>query len=130
MSVGSSQRAAAESPQRPPTGSSRAAPAASLVEMTPFFKAIGNATRASIIEQLLTGERCVCEITAYLGMSQPLVSHHLAILRDTGFVRARGSGARTYYSVDWDRLERQVEQFGQAVLELRERDAGPSCACD
>jgi hypothetical protein len=32
----------------------------SLVEMTPFFKAFCNATRSGIVEQLLTGERCVC----------------------------------------------------------------------
>jgi ArsR family transcriptional regulator, arsenate/arsenite/antimonite-responsive transcriptional repressor len=109
--------------------STQRAPAVSLVEMTPFFKAFCNATRASIIEQLLAGERCVCEITAHLGLSQPLISHHLAILRDTGFVRARGSGARTYYSIDWEQFERQIEQFSEAARQLHERDAGSSCAC-
>jgi ArsR family transcriptional regulator, arsenate/arsenite/antimonite-responsive transcriptional repressor len=111
------------------TDPDRGPEATSLVGMTSFFKAFCNATRASIIEQLLAGERCVCEITAHLGMSQPLISHHLAILRDTGFVRARGSGARTYYSIDWERFERQIEEFRHAVRELHERDAGPSCAC-
>jgi ArsR family transcriptional regulator len=110
------------------TEPARSAPAP-LTDMTPFFKAFCNATRASIIEQLLAGERCVCEITAHLGLSQPLISHHLAILRDTGFVRARGSGARTYYSVDWEQFEKQVAQFEEIVRELHRRDAGPSCAC-
>jgi ArsR family transcriptional regulator len=106
----------------------RTAPA-SLVDMTPFFKAFCNTTRAGIVEQLLVGERCVCEITAHLGMSQPLVSHHLAILRDTGFVRARGSGARTYYSIDWEQFERRMTRFEEIVRDLHRQDAGPSCAC-
>jgi DNA-binding transcriptional ArsR family regulator len=102
---------------------------ASLVDMTPFFKAFCNAARAGIVEQLLAGERCVCEITAHLGMSQPLVSHHLAILRDAGFVRARGSGARTYYSIDWEQFERRMARFEETARDLHRQDAGPSCAC-
>ena len=129
MSAGSSRRSPAESTRRLPPESTQRPPAASLVDMTPFFKAFCNPTRAQIIEFLLGGERCVCEMTGPTGMSQPLVSHHLAILRDTGFVRARGSGARTYYSIDWERFERQVERFGQTARELHQRDAGPSCAC-
>jgi ArsR family transcriptional regulator, arsenate/arsenite/antimonite-responsive transcriptional repressor len=109
-------------------GPVRAAPE-SLAEMTSFFKAFCNGTRAGIVEQLLTGERCVCEITAHLGMSQPLVSHHLAILRETGFVRSRGSGARTYYSIDWEQFERRMSHFQETVRELHAQDAGPSCAC-
>jgi ACR3 family arsenite transporter len=106
----------------------RTAPA-SLADLTPFFKAFCNATRAGIVEQLLAGERCVCEITGHLGMSQPLVSHHLAILRDAGFVRARGSGARTYYSIDWEQFERRMTRFEQTARDLHRQDAGPSCAC-
>ena len=62
----------------------------------PFFKAFCNGTRAGIVEQLLGGERCVCELTTDVDASQPLVSHHLAVLRDTGFVRMREEGPRTY----------------------------------
>jgi ArsR family transcriptional regulator, arsenate/arsenite/antimonite-responsive transcriptional repressor len=101
----------------------------SLVEMAPFFKAFCNTTRAAIVEQLLAGERCVCEITVHLGTSQPLVSHHLAILRDAGFVRSRGSGARTYYSIDWEQFEKRVSRFEEIVRDLHRRDAGPSCTC-
>ena len=104
-------------------------PPASLVELTAFFKAFCNATRASIIEFLMTGEKCVCEITARLGMSQPLISHHLAILRDTGFVGTRGEGARTYYSIDWERFGQRTAAFSDLVARLHAEDAGPTCAC-
>ena len=101
----------------------------SLAEFVPQLKALGHPTRAAIVEQLLGGERCVCEITAQLGMSQPLVSHHLALLRDTGFVCARGEGARTYYSLDWQRFSEGLLSFIATVEELHGHDRGSSSAC-
>jgi DNA-binding transcriptional ArsR family regulator len=101
----------------------------SLADLAPFFKAFCNGTRASIIEHLMTGEKCVCEITAHLGMSQPLISHHLAILRESGFVAQRGEGARTYYSIDWGRFGERLAAFGLLVDRLREQDVGPTCVC-
>ena len=101
----------------------------SLAEFVPQLKALGHPTRAAIVEQLLGGERCVCEITAQLGMSQPLVSHHLALLRDTGFVCARGEGARTYYSLDWQRFSEGLLSFIATVEELHCHDRGSSSVC-
>ena len=94
----------------------------------PFFKAFCNSTRAGIVEQLLGGERCVCELTADVEASQPLVSHHLAVLRGTGFVRMREEGTRTYYSIDWERFDGALDEFRRFVA--RERgSADASCVC-
>ena len=103
--------------------------AAGLAELAPFFTAFGTVTRAAIIEFLMAGEKCVCEISGHLAMSQPLISHHLAVLRAAGFVRSRGEGARTYYSVDWRQFDETMRAFTDAVAGLREQDSGPSCAC-
>ena len=103
--------------------------AASIAHFTTFFKAFCNSTRASIVEQLMSGEKCVCEIVAHVGGSQPLISHHLAVLRDAGFVTMRGQGARTYYAIDWDRFDERLQSLVRAAAKLRERDAGPSCVC-
>lgn len=100
--------------------------AGSITEFIPFFKALCNSTRAQIIEFLLGGERCVCEMTGPLDASQPLVSHHLALLRDAGLVRMRSEGARTYYSIDWDRFDGDLEGF-LAYLK-RQRYAPPAPA--
>ena len=102
---------------------------ATLAGLTPFFKAFCNGTRAAIIAFLMTGEKCVCEITGELGLSQPLTSHHLSILRQAGFVLSRGDGARTYYSIDWDAFESRAAAFAAVVADLRAQDAGTSCAC-
>jgi len=116
------------------SGDSRAvgAPSAecgSLADFTPFFKAFCSDTRAAIIEHLMTGEKCVCEITAHLSLSQPLISHHLSILREAGFVRQRGAGARTYYAVDWERFDERLQSFVRTASQLRDGDSGPSRSC-
>ena len=95
------------------------AEAGSIVEFVPFFKAFCNPTRAQIIEFLLGGERCVCEMTGPLDQSQPLVSHHLALLREAGLVRMRDEGARTYYSIDWERFDGDLKGFLKYVERLR-----------
>ena len=95
------------------------AEAGSIVDYVPLFKALCNPTRAQIIEFLLGGERCVCEMTGPLDQSQPLVSHHLAFLRDAGLVRMRDEGARTYYSIDWDRFDTDLKGFLGYVERLR-----------
>jgi DNA-binding transcriptional ArsR family regulator len=95
------------------------AEAGSIVDFVPLFKAFCNPTRAQIVEFLLGGERCVCEMTGPLDVSQPLVSHHLAFLRDAGLVRMRDEGARTYYSIDWDRFDGELKGFLGCVERLR-----------
>ena len=97
-----------------------------MLDYVPFFKAFCNSTRAQIIEFLLGGERCVCEMTGPLDVSQPLVSHHLALLRDAGLVRMRSEGARTYYSIDWERFDGDLAGFLDYVHRLR--DAPPALA--
>jgi DNA-binding transcriptional ArsR family regulator len=88
-------------------------------KFVPFFKAFCNATRAQIIEFLLAGERCVCEMTGPLDVSQPLVSHHLAMLRDAELVLARDEGARTYYSINWERFDGDLAGFLAYVEKAR-----------
>jgi ArsR family transcriptional regulator len=49
-------------------------------------------------------ELSVNEITEKIGVSQPTVSHHLAILRDAGLVDLRYEGKQTYYSLNQERM--------------------------
>jgi ArsR family transcriptional regulator len=105
----------------------------SIVDFVPFFKAFCNPLRAQIIEFLLGGERCVCEMTGPLDQSQPLVSHHLALLRSAGLVRMRNEGTRTYYSIDWERFDGDLQGFLAYVERLRSAPpdlerAGSACA--
>jgi ArsR family transcriptional regulator len=63
------------------------------------FSALADPVRLKILECLRNGERCVCEIIPYVGIPQPLVSRHLAILKRCGLVRDRRDKNRRFYSV-------------------------------
>ncbi len=66
-----------------------------------LFTLLADATRRRILVLLMRrGELCVCEITAALGLVQPRVSSHLALLRKAGLVRARREGLWVHYSID------------------------------
>jgi DNA-binding transcriptional ArsR family regulator len=63
------------------------------------FSALADPVRLKILDCLRNGERCVCEIIPYVGIPQPLVSRHLAILKRCGLVRDRREKNRRFYSV-------------------------------
>ena len=62
-----------------------------------LFKALGDETRLRIVALLAHGELCVCHLEDALGLSQPHVSRHLAILRMAGVVEHRRQGSWVYY---------------------------------
>jgi ArsR family transcriptional regulator len=62
-----------------------------------FFRALGDETRLKIVALLAHGELCVCHLEAALGLPQPNVSRHLAVLRSAGIVQDRRDGSWVYY---------------------------------
>ena len=62
-----------------------------------FFKALADETRLRIVALLAHGELCVCHLHEALGLSQPNVSRHLAILRAAGIVEDRREGKWIHY---------------------------------
>lgn len=64
-----------------------------------IFSALSNPMRLDIIELLLDGEKCVCEITQQLKYEQPHISKGLKILKNSGIIQARKEGLNVYYSL-------------------------------
>lgn len=64
------------------------------------YKIMGDPTRLKIILALRGGEMCVCDIAAYLGLSESAISHQLRRLRESSLVRSRRDGQILYYSLD------------------------------
>jgi DNA-binding transcriptional ArsR family regulator len=68
------------------------------------FDVLGDPVRRRILELLAGGERSSGAITevirAEFGISQPGVSQHLRVLRETGFATVRPDGTRRLYAVD------------------------------
>lgn len=69
-----------------------------------FAKAISDETRQKIMKLVCCTSLSVSEIVEQLEVSQPTVSHHLAILRDAGLVSIREEGKQTYYSLNQENI--------------------------
>ena len=104
---------------------------------TDSFNAVAEPRRREILDALATGERSVNDLACLLGMSQPLVSKHLRVLREVGAVEARGEGRLRLYRLnaralkpihDWVRGYERFwsERFGRldGVLEDLKREEG------
>jgi DNA-binding transcriptional ArsR family regulator len=63
-----------------------------------IFRALGDPTRRALFERLMTSEAAVVELTALMSVSQPAVSQHLAVLRESELVTMRQEGRNRYYS--------------------------------
>ena len=64
-----------------------------------LFRSLADPTRRAIFERLCRdGELTVGALTAQAGVSQPVVSKHLGVLKQAGLVRDRHAGRQTHYS--------------------------------
>lgn len=64
-----------------------------------IFKALSNPIRLRILDILLTGEKCVCEIIKVLGLEQSHVSKNLTILKEAGLIEDRKEGLKVFYKL-------------------------------
>lgn len=68
------------------------------------YKILGDPTRLKIVIALSGGEMCVCDLSAFLGLSESAVSHQLRRLKDLALVRKRREGQVLYYALDDDQV--------------------------
>jgi len=70
-----------------------------------LFHALSDPTRLEIIQCLMSGERCVCELTNDLDAAQSRLSFHLRTLKDAELVTDRREGRWVYYTLNRESLE-------------------------
>ena len=69
-----------------------------------LLKALADPIRLDVIHALAQGERCVCDLTGELNLSQSKLSFHLRVLREAGLLTDRQSGRWIYYRLQPDAL--------------------------
>lgn len=71
-------------------------------------------TRLAILRQLAAANGvCACDFTSCCDVAQPTVSHHLKVLRESGWVRAERRGSFVYYFLQPEAVARFQELAGQ-----------------
>ena len=88
------------------------------------LKMIGEPKRLRLLDLLMQGEQCNCEMGETLGMAANLISHHMSVLQKEGLVAARRDpdDARwIHYSINRAALDWLNQAFGAFF------DPGASC---
>lgn len=80
-----------------------------MVSLSSLLKIVAEESRLKILCILGNDEHCVCEIMEHVDMSQSLVSHHLADMKQVGLVVDEKRGLRVYY---------QLTEKGKKILSL------------
>lgn len=75
---------------------------------------ISDETRFDILQHMGSGEYSVSEIVGMVGKDQPLVSHHLRILRECGIVVCHARGRCSMYSVSSSKLAFLIQDISEA----------------
>lgn len=83
-----------------------------------MFDALSDPNRLAIVKLLGGGERCVCDVSESLGISDALASHHLKRLREAGLVVMRRHGI-------WQHCSLRRDAFASLAEALRALASGP-----
>jgi len=78
-------------------------------ESLKIFKALCDETRLKIVEFLINGEKCVCEIVPYTKRTQSTVSIQLAKLKNLGIVESKREGKSVYYKLINEKVRKTLE---------------------
>lgn len=89
----------------------------SIVAQTSLLKLIADESRLKLLCILSKGTHCVCELMEHVDMSQSLISHHLADMRDADLVSDRKIGRQVHYT-----LTSKGEQVFQLLTALTKKE--------
>ena len=91
----------------------------SIEEQAALFSVLADPTRLKLL-RLLSKQRkpdalCVNALAYHLGVTQPAVSQHLKVLKNTGLVKGEKRGYRVHYFVNREALDRAQELISAAL---------------
>ena len=89
------------------------------------LKALADPLRLQVIEALGGGERCVCDLTADLGLAQSKLSFHLKVLKEAGLLTDRQEGRWIYYRL----RPEAIDALRAWLAELGARCRKPAATC-
>ncbi len=90
-----------------------------------LLKALADPLRLRVIEALGGGERCVCDLTADLGLAQSKLSFHLKVLKEAGLLADRQEGRWIYYGL----RPEAIDALRGWLAELGAQCSKPATSC-
>src|SRR3989338_1542501 len=88
-----------------------------------FGKGIGSVPRYRIVEALFSGGKSVGELANKTKLSQPLVSQHLRVLKETGLVQDERLGQEVLYTLNTEHTIRLLKRLSEELKPNKKRKA-------
>ena len=85
-----------------------------------LLQALANPIRLAMIVKLSENSACVHDLVEALGVSQPLVSQHLRVLRTSGLVSASRRGKEVMYALEDEHVAHIVQDAIRHAQERKE----------
>jgi ArsR family transcriptional regulator len=108
-----------------------------LANLARWLKVIGEPNRMLLLEKIIEGVQCNCELGSALQIAPNLISHHLGVLREAGLVdveRDPNDARWVYYSINLQAMAELKSIFGdffdQGRLQPRRLTCGPQAMTD
>ena len=83
-----------------------------------IFKQLSDSNRTRIFWLLCHCEECVVNISAFVDMTPPAVSHHLKQLKAGGLIVSRRDGKEMYYKAADNEQSRLLHEMIEQVIEV------------
>lgn len=97
------------------------------VPVREVLRALAEEHRADLVRLLVDSQLAVRDLVTRTGMAQPLVSHHLRVLRDAGLVESTVCGGLTVYRVRPDTLRALAGRLARLADTATVTSAAPCC---
>jgi ArsR family transcriptional regulator len=105
-------------------------------ELIGWLKVLSEPNRLALLDLIIQGAHCNCDLSEEIGIAPNLISHHLGVLRESGLVNSERDplDARwIYYTVNPDALEQLNAILGQFLnperIQPRRLTCGPQANC-
>lgn len=101
-----------------------------LEELVDALKVLSEPNRLLLLDQIIAGVQCNCELGKSLSMAPNLVSHHLSVLCDSGLIEARRDEKDRrwiFYSINLERLNALKQSLNAFFDENRIQSCSNYC---
>lgn len=87
------------------------------MDISVMLKALGEPTRLSIFQQLLSRKHCVRSLSKKLGITESAVSQHMKVLKEAGLVYGERFGYHIHYLPKQEALDELCAAFSEMKLQ-------------
>jgi ArsR family transcriptional regulator len=94
------------------------------MEISKLFKVFSDNNRIEVVKNLVNGTCCSCQFQEKFEISQPTLTYHLKMIKDSGLATSEKVGTWNKYYINYDTIDEMIN-----FLENLKASGGKDCKC-